>query len=56
MALPIKDTPILVGAEARRFWEKMEENKKRKVPEEEYKRALESYRLVTTLATQGERE
>ncbi|MCH8317063.1 MAG: hypothetical protein IIA88_00975 [Bacteroidetes bacterium] len=36
MALPIKDTPVLKGKDAKRFFLKMAENKK--VSKEEYER------------------
>lgn len=49
MALPIKDTPILTGEDAERFERIMAENEKKKVPREEYERAMEAYRKVKVI-------
>lgn len=46
MAIPVKETPILKGKEARRFEEELKANEKRQVSEAEYRKALEDYRLV----------
>ncbi len=50
MATPIKETPILTGKEAKRFDDMMKQNENKKVPAEEYQRAVKNYQkfeLVT---------
>jgi len=42
MARPIKDTPVLTGKDAIRFWQEMERSKDKKVSDEELKRMRES--------------
>ena len=43
MARPIKDTPVLTGKDARRFEENIRANEGKKVPREQYQRALKAY-------------
>ena len=43
MSLPIKETPILRGEDARRFREQVEKNKSKPVSREEYGRAKKTY-------------
>lgn len=47
MAMPIKETPILFGEDARRFEERMKHP--RKETPEERKRRLEHYRLALSM-------
>ncbi len=46
MAKPIKETPILYGKDSDRFLKEIKENEKKKVPSEDYKRALDIYSKV----------
>ena len=46
MAREIKDTPVLTGENARNFEKMLEENKHKKVPEEDYNRAMEAYKII----------
>lgn len=48
MARPIKDTPILRGKEAERFWALAERNVREnvKVPRAEYDRAMKAFRSI----------
>lgn len=41
MALPIKETPVLTGKDARRFEEKMKNTNNKVIPEAEYIRIME---------------
>ena len=43
MALPIQETPILYGEDARRFAENIRTAESRPVPREDYERAKRSY-------------
>lgn len=43
MATPIKDTPVLTGKDAKRFWLEMEKSKNKKVKQEELDRMRESF-------------
>lgn len=43
MAMPIRETPVLTGKEARMFVERMKDAHNHPVPIEEYKRAEEIY-------------
>lgn len=47
MARPIKETPVLTGADARRFDEAIKNNNSQKVSRETYERALKVYNSVT---------
>lgn len=47
MARPIKETPILFGNDARRFEERMKEQ--RTVPKEEIERVREHYRVAMSI-------
>lgn len=46
MALPIKDTPVLKGKDAERFFKMAEENVGKTVPVEEARAAREAYDLL----------
>lgn len=46
MARPIKETPILYGKDSDRFLKEVRENETKKIPEEDYKRALKIYNKV----------
>ena len=46
MSMPIKDTPVLYGNDAKRFTEKVRENESRMASDEEVERALEIYYKV----------
>jgi len=46
MARPIKETPILRGKDAKRFAEQIKKNESRKVPEAEYRRAIDNYKKI----------
>jgi len=48
MARPIKETPVLVGADAMRFNKQIKDNEsgKNKVPESDYNRAHETFKKV----------
>lgn len=46
MTLPIKDTPMLTGEDARRFEQAIRANEKHKIPAEDYKRAMRNFRLI----------
>ena len=43
MALPIKETPILTGADAKKFEREIKQNKTRKIPKAEYVQAMDNY-------------
>ncbi|MFP3040603.1 hypothetical protein LQZ19_02165 [Treponema primitia] len=49
MALPIKDTPVLKGKEAERFFKMAEENVGKTVPIEEARAVKEAYALLRPL-------
>jgi hypothetical protein len=49
MALPIKDTPVLKGKDAERFFKKAEENVGKTVPIEEARSIKEAYDLLRPL-------
>ncbi len=44
MARTVKETPILTGKDAQKFDEDIKANESKKVSEEEYDKAMESYR------------
>ena len=44
MALPIKETPVLTGKDAKEFIKRMKDASEEAVSDEEYKRAEEIYR------------
>ncbi len=46
MAQPIKETPVLVGADAKRFDQEVKENENKKVTPEEFKRGRDAYRAL----------
>jgi hypothetical protein len=46
MAKPIKETPILKGREAERFFAEVKKNESRKVSHKEYKRAISIFEKV----------
>lgn len=48
MSIPIKETPILRGKDAKRFVEKIRRNERESAPREEYDRMMENYRKVKT--------
>ena len=48
MALPIQETPILTGDDARRFLQRM--NELREVSEEEIERMHRNYELIMSIA------
>ena len=48
MARPIKETPILFGEDARRFEERMNENRK-ETPEEKVERLAAYYLIMSIL-------
>ena len=52
MARPIKDTPILFGEDARRFEERMEEN--RKVSAEELEQIQRNYNIFLHMMQEGQ--
>jgi hypothetical protein len=47
VARPIKETPVLIGNDARRFDEAVKNNENRKVPRESYERAINFFKSVT---------
>ena len=46
MARPIKETPVLEGEDARRFEMEIERNQERKVPKQDYLRAIETFKRI----------
>lgn len=48
MARPVKETPVLKGKDAEHFEKQVKENERRSVSEEEYRRARETFRRVTS--------
>jgi hypothetical protein len=44
MAIKVRETPILSGKDARRFEEEIKHNENKKVPKEDYERAMKVYR------------
>jgi len=44
MARPIKETPILLGEDARRFEREIKENESRSVTKDEYDRAVKAFK------------
>jgi len=46
MAKPIKETPILKGKEAERFFAEVKKNGSRKISHKEYKRAVSIFEKV----------
>ncbi|MBQ8875593.1 MAG: hypothetical protein IJY60_09870 [Bacteroides sp.] len=54
MARPIRETPILLGEDARRFEERMKV--KRHEDPEKRKRRLENYEMFLSMLERGERE
>lgn len=48
MARPIEETPVLTGEDARRFMQRMQEN--RKVSAEEYQRMMSTYERYEKIA------
>ena len=48
MARPIEETPVLTGEDARRFMQRMQENKK--VSSEEYQRMMSIYERYEKIA------
>lgn len=54
MARPIKETPILYGEDARRFWERMKNPPKE--TKEERERRLAHYRTVMQWFENGKKE
>ena len=53
MALPIKETPVLEGEDAKKFIERMENASTRTVSKEEYKRAEDIYKRIKENAEDG---
>ncbi len=53
MAMPIRETPILFGEDARRFEEKMR-NVKCEITREEYDEMMASYKAVLASLERGE--
>ncbi len=43
MARPVKETPILIGKDARRFEKVLKRNERITVPPAKYQRAIETY-------------
>ena len=43
MATPIKETPVLYGKDSERFLKTIKENESKKVPREDYDRAMKVY-------------
>ena len=50
MAIPVKETPVLKGKDARAFEEKIKQNEQRKIPTEEYERAVAFFRSVKVVS------
>lgn len=50
MALPIKDTPVLTGEDARKFLADIKANENKKVSPEELARIKASYEIIKKLA------
>ncbi len=50
MAKPIKETPVLYGKDAERFSKKIKENKKKKISDAEYKKAVNNYNKIKNYA------
>lgn len=46
MALPIKDTPVLSGNDAKKFLEEMDENKDKRISKEEHIKIERSYKFI----------
>jgi hypothetical protein len=46
MARPIKETPVLMGKDARRFEKTIKENETKKVTPAHYRRAMDVYASV----------
>ncbi len=46
MARPIKETPILTGKYARQFERAIEANKGKKIPREDYERAMRNFKSI----------
>jgi hypothetical protein len=46
MAKPIKETPFLSGKDAKKFIEKIDNNKEKRVSREEYERVMANYRTI----------
>jgi hypothetical protein len=46
MARPIKDTPVLMGKEAKRFSEEARANETKKISESDYKKMMDNYRQL----------
>ena len=54
MAMPIRETPILFGEDARRFEENMRNAEKNKISREEYEDMMKSYKMVLACLERGE--
>ena len=50
MAIPIKDTPVLRGADAKRFRIKMEQDKDKKVSSEELTRIKSNFAKLNAIS------
>lgn len=50
MARPIKETPVLIGKNARNFEKEVKRDEHRKVSQEKYKRAIDVYNNVKIIA------
>ena len=46
MAMPIKDTPILYGKDSDRFLKEVKDNENKKIPDEDYERAIDIYKKI----------
>lgn len=49
MARPIKETPVLEGKDAQRFEAEIKRNESRKVPKEDYLRAVKTFNSIKIL-------
>ncbi len=54
MAMPIRETPILFGEDARRFEENMRKAEQEKISREEYDEIMASYKVVLACLERGE--
>lgn len=53
MAKEVKETPVLTGKEAERFTKAIQENEHKRVPEEDYARAMTTYEQVMKASKLG---
>lgn len=49
MARPIKETPVLTGAQAKQFQDAIKQNASKKVSTDSYRRAMDTYNKVKVI-------